>query len=119
MGVTPRQARRVDARANPTPVLRYDSGVAPLARAHNPHVERRPGVCGGVPVVRGTRFPVRSVVEYVLCQGMTPEEMVREWKCLTLAQIHGALAFYYDHRREIDADMRRNRRLFGRAKGPS
>jgi len=30
----------------------------------HPRVETRPGVCGGEPVVRGTRFPVRSVVEY-------------------------------------------------------
>jgi uncharacterized protein (DUF433 family) len=91
--------------------------MAPDSRTRNPHVERRPGVCGGVPVIRGTRFPVRSVVEYVLRQGMTPEEMVVEWKHLTLAKIHGALAYYYDHKREIDADMRRNRRAFARAKG--
>lgn len=91
--------------------------MAAESRTRNPHVERRPGVCGGVPVIRGTRFPVRSVVEYVLRQGMTPEEMVVEWKRLTLAKIHGALAYYYDHKREIDADMRRNRRVFARAKG--
>ena len=97
-------------------VTRYDPGMAPVPRTRNPHVESRPGVCGGVPVIRGTRFPVRSVVEYVLRQGMTPEEMVSEWKHLTLGQIHGALAYYDDHRREIDADIRRNRRTFARAK---
>jgi uncharacterized protein (DUF433 family) len=67
-------------------------------------------------VIRGTRFPVRSVVTYVLHLGMTPEEMVAQWKHLTLGQVHGALAYYYDHRREIDADIRRNRRMFERAK---
>jgi uncharacterized protein (DUF433 family) len=90
--------------------------MAATSRTENPHVERRSGVCGGIPVIKGTRFPVRSVVEYVLRQGMTPEEVVSQWKQLTLGQIHGALAFYYDHQREIDADMRRNRRMFARAK---
>lgn len=90
-----------------------------VSRAGSPHVERRQGVCGGAPVIRGTRFPVRSVVEYVLRQGMTPEEVVAAWKHLTLAKVHGALAYYYDHKREIDAEMRRSRQTFSRAKRAS
>jgi hypothetical protein len=35
---------------------------------------------------------------------------------LSLGQIHGALAFYYDHKTESDADMRRNRRTMNRAR---
>lgn len=86
------------------------------APVRSPHVERRPGVCGGEPVIRGTRFSVRSVVGYILHLGMTPEEMVAQWKHVTLGQIHGALAYYYDHRKEIDAEIRRTRRMFERAK---
>ena len=82
--------------------------------ATHPHVWRRPGVCGGAPVIRGTRFPVRSVVEYVLRQGMTPEEMVRGWPHLSLAQIYDALSFYYDHKSEIDRDIRAEQRAFER-----
>lgn len=78
------------------------------------HVERRPGVCGGDPVIRGTRFPVRSVVVYVLRMGMTPEEMVREWHHLTLAQVYGALAYYYDHKAEVDRSIRANERALKR-----
>ncbi len=80
----------------------------------SPHVERRPGVCGGDPVIRGTRFPVRSVVIYVLRHGMTPEELVREWHHLTLAQVYGAIAYYYDHKREIDRSIRANERALQR-----
>jgi len=76
----------------------------------HPHVETRPGICGGEPVVRGTRFPVRSIVEYVLRAGMTPEEVVAEWKQLTLAQVHDALSYYYDHKAEVDRSIRANRR---------
>ena len=77
-------------------------------RSH-PYVECRPGVCGGEPVVVGTRFPVRSVVTNVYRLGMTPEEMVEAWPYLTLAHVHDALSFYHDHRRAIDRSIRANR----------
>lgn len=67
-------------------------------------------------MVRGTRFPVRSIVEYVLRQGMTPEEVVRSWRHLTLAQVYDAISFYYDHKAEIDRDIRAEQRAFERLK---
>ena len=76
---------------------------------HHPYVERRPELCGGEPVVSGTRFPVRSVVTYIYRLGMTPEEMVEAWPYLTLAHIHDALSFYHDHRSLIDGAIRKNR----------
>ncbi len=39
-------------------------------------------------------------------QGMTPDEMVKQFPPLTLAQIHAALSYYYDHQAEIDAEIR-------------
>ena len=80
----------------------------PIAHDH-PYVERRPGICGGEPVIVGTRFPVRSVVTNVYRLGMTPEEMVEVWPYLTLAHIHDALSFYHGHRRMIDRAIRENR----------
>ncbi len=74
----------------------------------HPHIERVRGRCGGEPILRGTRFPVRSVVEYVYHQGLLPEQMVREWKELTLAAIHDALSYYHDNRNLIDELIRRN-----------
>ena len=76
---------------------------------HHPYVERRPGVCGGEPVISGTRFPVRSVVTNIYRLGMTPEEMVEAWPYLTLAHVHDALSFYHDHRALIDGAIRKNR----------
>lgn len=57
---------------------------------------------GGEPVIKGTRFPVRSVVFYILKEGMLPEELVKEFPQLTLSSIYDALAYYYDPREEID-----------------
>jgi uncharacterized protein (DUF433 family) len=59
-------------------------------------------------VIAGTKFPVRSVVNYVLRQGITPEELVAEFQYLTLAQIHDALSYYYDHQKEVDRDLAEN-----------
>jgi uncharacterized protein (DUF433 family) len=41
--------------------------------------------------------------------GMTPEEMVRQWNMLTLAQVYDALSYYHDHRGEIDRLIAENR----------
>ena len=75
---------------------------------NHPYVERRPGVCGGEPVIVGTRFPVRSVVTNIYRLGMTPEEMVEAWPYLTLAHIHDALSFYHDHRSLVGGAIRKN-----------
>jgi uncharacterized protein (DUF433 family) len=59
-------------------------------------------------VIAGTKFPVRSVVSYVLRQGVTPEELVAEFPHITLAQVHDALSYYYDNQREVDEDLTAN-----------
>jgi uncharacterized protein (DUF433 family) len=74
----------------------------------HPHVERVRGRCGGEPVIRGTRFPVRSVVDYVYQQGLLPEQMVREWKELSLAAVHDALSYYHDNKPLIEEVRRRH-----------
>jgi uncharacterized protein (DUF433 family) len=77
-------------------------------KVRHPHIVVRKGYCGGSPVITGTKFPVRSVVNYVLRQGMTPEELVAEFRHLTLAQIHDALSYYYDHQGDIERDIAAN-----------
>ena len=82
------------------------------AEVKHPHVERVRGRCGGEPILRGTRFPVRSIVEYVYRQGLLPEQMVREWKELSLAAIHDALSYYHDNRSLMDKFIRLNQQSF-------
>ena len=38
-------------------------------------------------------------------QGKTPEEILVEYPDLRLAQVHAALAYYYDHRDAIEAEL--------------
>lgn len=77
-------------------------------RKIHPYIVSSKEYCDGSPVIKGTKFPVRSVVNYVLRQGMTPEELVKEFSHLTLAQVYDALSYYYDHRDEIDRDLEEN-----------
>lgn len=38
--------------------------------------------------------------------GMGPDEIVSAYPTLTLSDVHSALAYYYEHQAEIDADIR-------------
>ena len=73
------------------------------------YIERSKDKVNGQPVIAGTKFPVHSVVIYVLRQGITPEELVEEFPQLSLAKIYAALSYYYDHRKEIDKLISINR----------
>ena len=77
-----------------------------MPKVLHPHVTSDPAVCGGSPRIAGTRFSVRLIVEYVLRQGVTPEELQTAFPHLNLAAIYDALAYYYDNREEIDAEIK-------------
>lgn len=79
-----------------------------MSRVTHPHIMSDPKICGGSPIIAGTRFPVRSVVIYILHHGLTPEELAAKFPQLTLAQIHDALAYYYDNREEIEKEIAEN-----------
>jgi len=75
-----------------------------LEKTDHIHITVKKGVCGGAPIVRGTRTSVANIAGYY-CLGLSPEEIQRELPHLTLAQVFDALAFYFDHRKEIDLTM--------------
>jgi uncharacterized protein (DUF433 family) len=61
----------------------------------------------GVAWISGTRVKVIEVALDKLAHGSSPEEMAFQYPHLSLAQIHAALAYYYEHQRELDADIQR------------
>jgi uncharacterized protein (DUF433 family) len=71
----------------------------------HPHVTQTPGVCGGRPVIRGTRIPVKVLVRYHQ-MGYTPTEILSGHTGLTPAQLYDALSYYYDHQAEMEADIK-------------
>lgn len=61
----------------------------------------------GVPWIHDTNTKVAELVAEVKAYGWSPEEIAYQHPHLTLAQIHSALAFYWDHQEEIDNDLER------------
>ena len=56
--------------------------------------------------IDGTRVKVLEVVQDYLAYGWTPEEMHLHQPHLSLSQIHAAMSYYYDHKRELDIQIR-------------
>lgn len=79
--------------------------LAQKIKTKHPYIVSLKTHCGGSPVITGTKFPVKSVVFYILRQGMTPEELVKEFSHLTLPQIYDALSYYYENKKQIDKEM--------------
>jgi uncharacterized protein (DUF433 family) len=73
----------------------------------HPYITSKKGVCGGRSIVRGTRIPVWSLIQWYK-QGMTIEDVMREFPHLKPAQVHDAFSYYYDNRKEIEKDMAEN-----------
>lgn len=65
-------------------------------------------ILGGEPIIKGTRTPVRAIVE-TWRLGVAPEEIPNGLPHLTLAQVFDALSYYSDHQSEINAYIERNR----------
>ena len=62
-------------------------------------------VADNVPTITGTRTKVRMIAMDHLANGWDGLEIQRQHPYLTLGQIHGALAYYYDHKAEMDAEI--------------
>lgn len=71
------------------------------------YITRNEEILGGEPVIRGTRTPVRAIVE-LWRMGTAPEEIPRHLPHLTLAQVFDALSYYSDHQTEINTYIERN-----------
>ena len=61
----------------------------------------------GVAWISGTKVKVIEVALDKLAHGSSPEEMHFQHPHLSLAQIHAALSYYYDHQAELDAEIGR------------
>src|SRR3989304_2430385 len=70
------------------------------------HIECTPGVCGGKPRIAGHRIRVQDIYICHELKGMTPDEILQAYPTITLADVHAALAYYWDHREEIEQAIR-------------
>ncbi|MGB8648426.1 MAG: DUF433 domain-containing protein [Anaerolineae bacterium] len=69
------------------------------------HIEMTPGVVGGKPCIAGTRIAVQHVAIWHEHMGISADEIVDQHPGITLADVHAALAYYFDHLREIEESI--------------
>ncbi len=63
-----------------------------------------------VPLIAGTTMKVVELVMAQLANGWSAEELHFQYPHISLSQIHAALAYYWDHKTELDADIARRER---------
>jgi uncharacterized protein (DUF433 family) len=80
-----------------------------LTPTEHPHIVRMQGVCGGRPIIEGTRLPVKLIVGWAR-MGMTPEEIAAQYPDVSIVQVADALAYYKDHSAEIKAEFEKEQR---------
>ena len=71
------------------------------------HIEKTPTICGGDPVISGHHLRVMDIVVWHEREGYSSEEIAGMF-AITLAEVHAALAYYFDHREEIEAELQRD-----------
>jgi len=70
------------------------------------HIVATPGTCGGKPRIAGHRIRVQDIALWHERLGYSVAEIVAHYPQLTPAEVHAALAYYYDHREAIQQDIR-------------
>jgi uncharacterized protein (DUF433 family) len=68
-------------------------------------IATNPNVRGGRPCIAGTGLRVTDIVMAYLFHHRSPSELASDYD-ISLAQVHAALAYYYEHKTEPDEDIR-------------
>ena len=66
----------------------------------------------GTPTVSGTRLKVKHIAALHRFNGKSAEELQQAFPPHTLAEMYSALAYYYDHKEEIDHEIEEDDREF-------
>ena len=69
-----------------------------------PYIIRDPEILDGAPIVAGTRVAVHTIAGYYQ-MGMSADEILATLSHLTAAQLHSALAYYFDNRSDIEKEL--------------
>lgn len=76
----------------------------PAKKLSYPYITSSPNIAQGAPLIDGTRITVRTIAGYYQI-GMDVDEILSTLPHLSAAQVHSALAYYFDHQDDIEADL--------------
>ena len=68
------------------------------------YIVKEPDYCSGKAAIGATRVRVNNVV-FLHKEGKTADEIRVQYPDLTHAQVYAALAYYHDHKDEIEAEL--------------
>jgi uncharacterized protein (DUF433 family) len=74
-----------------------------------------PTIRAGRPMIAGTTLRVQDVAAHHIYRHLTPDELADQLQ-ISLAQVHAALAYYYTHQDEMNAQIEEDDRLIREAK---
>jgi uncharacterized protein (DUF433 family) len=63
-------------------------------------------ICGGDPILKGTRIRVSDVVAQVEYQERVPEDVVSSFPALSVSDVYAALTYYYERPTQIRREIR-------------
>lgn len=75
------------------------------------HIEITPDICGGKPRIAGHRIKVQDVAIWYEEMNLSPQQIVDHYPTITLSDVHAALAYYYDHKQEIQQQIEEDEAL--------
>jgi uncharacterized protein (DUF433 family) len=72
------------------------------------HIEKTPSVCGGRACIAGHRIRVMDIVGWHEKRGHSIAELLEMFPGISRADVHAALAYYYDNQEEIESEFRKD-----------
>ena len=91
---------------NPTTL--YEEGMEGITFTDHQYIIRKEGILSREPIIKGTRTPVRAIVENSRL-GYTPEKILEALPHISLEAIRDACSYYNHHTEEIEEHIERNR----------
>jgi uncharacterized protein (DUF433 family) len=84
-----------------------NSAADTVDQTEHPYVVRVAGVCGGRPIIKGTRISVGHIAQLYKA-GDTIEEILEAYPHLKAAAVYDAISYYLDHQKEIEQEIAEN-----------
>lgn len=69
------------------------------------HIEIVQGAGGPKTRIAGHRIRVQDVVHWYETMGLSVDEILEHFPTITPSDVHAAMAYYWDHRDEIEAEI--------------
>jgi len=79
---------------------------AVITKTKHPYISMDSRISRGQPVIKGTRIKVMDIVIKYEFMGKSPDEIIDEYPPLRLEQVHDALSYYYENKKELDEKYR-------------